>query len=113
MATYYDIFGQKVQYLSSDPSPVAVGQVWYNSTTNTAKIYTNVGAAVSTGGQLNTSLGALGNQTGTQTDALASGGELFLVVVLFLQVALVQVLQKIIMERVGQLVELWEPLENI
>ena len=37
MATYYDIFGQKVQYLTSDPSPVVTGQVWYNSTSNTAK----------------------------------------------------------------------------
>ncbi len=74
MATYYDIFGQKVQYLASDPSPVVLGQVWYNSTSNTAKIYTNVGAAVSTGGNLNTSLGALGNQTGTQTAALAFSG---------------------------------------
>jgi len=38
VATYYDIFGQKVQYLSSDPSPVTTGQVWYNSTSNTAKV---------------------------------------------------------------------------
>ena len=37
MATYYDIFGQKVQYLSSDPANVTEGQVWYNSTSNTAK----------------------------------------------------------------------------
>jgi hypothetical protein len=37
VATYYDIFGQKVQYLSSDPSDVQKGQVWYNSTSNTAK----------------------------------------------------------------------------
>lgn len=40
MATYFDIFGQKVQYLSSDPSPVAQGQVWYNSSTNTLKVRT-------------------------------------------------------------------------
>ena len=38
MATYYDIHGQKVQSLSSDPSPIAEGQVWYNSTSNTAKV---------------------------------------------------------------------------
>ena len=38
MATYYDIHGQKVKYLSSDPSPVTKGQVWYNSTSNTLKI---------------------------------------------------------------------------
>ena len=33
MATYYEIHGQKVKYLSSDPSPVTEGQVWYNSST--------------------------------------------------------------------------------
>ena len=38
MATYYEIHGQKVKYLSSDPSPVTEGQVWYNSTTDTAKV---------------------------------------------------------------------------
>ena len=38
MATYYDIFGQKVQYLSSDPANLTEGQVWYNSTSNTAKV---------------------------------------------------------------------------
>jgi len=38
VATYYDIHGQKVKYLSSDPSPVTKGQVWYNSTSNTLKI---------------------------------------------------------------------------
>tara|TARA_Y100001973_G_C5201316_1_gene337909 strand:- start:2703 stop:3689 length:987 start_codon:yes stop_codon:yes gene_type:complete len=40
VATYYDIFGQKVQYLSSDPSPVAEGQVWYNSSTSLPKLRT-------------------------------------------------------------------------
>tara|TARA_R110000868_G_C10781199_1_gene755506 strand:+ start:17 stop:1060 length:1044 start_codon:yes stop_codon:yes gene_type:complete len=38
VATYYDINGQKVQNLASDPSPVQVGQVWYNTTSNTAKV---------------------------------------------------------------------------
>ena len=38
MATYYDINGQKVQNLATDPSPVQEGQVWYNTTSNTAKV---------------------------------------------------------------------------
>ena len=38
MADYFDIFGFKVQYLSSDPSDVTKGQVWYNSTTNVSKV---------------------------------------------------------------------------
>ena len=37
MATYYDIFGQKVQNLSSDISPAATGQVWYNTASYVAK----------------------------------------------------------------------------
>ena len=32
MATYYDIKGQQVQNLASDPNPVVEGQVWYNTT---------------------------------------------------------------------------------
>jgi hypothetical protein len=32
MAAYINIFGQKIQYISSDPEPVQEGQVWYNST---------------------------------------------------------------------------------
>ena len=38
MADYFDIFGFKVQYLSSDPSDLTKGQVWYNSTTNVSKV---------------------------------------------------------------------------
>ena len=38
MTTYYDINGQKVQNLASDPSPVQEGQVWYNTVSNTAKV---------------------------------------------------------------------------
>ena len=38
MATYYEINGQKVQNLASDPSPLAEGQVWYNTTSSTAKV---------------------------------------------------------------------------
>ena len=45
MATYYDIKGQKVQNRSSDPSPVQVGQVWYNTTSNTAKFQGYVATA--------------------------------------------------------------------
>lgn len=73
MATYYEIFGQKVQYLSSDPSPVAQGQVWYNSTTNVAKFEGYASEAWASGGNLPaakyTNAGA-----GTQTAGLDWGG---------------------------------------
>lgn len=74
MATYYDIFGQKVQYLSSDPSDVQIGQVWYNSTSNTAKVQgaTTAGAWSSGGNLNNNSQGRAG--FGTQTTAVAGPG---------------------------------------
>ena len=37
MATYQGIKGLKVKYLSADPSNLAQGDVWYNSTSNTFK----------------------------------------------------------------------------
>ena len=48
MATYYDIKGQKVQYLSSDASPATQGQVWYNSSTSLPKLRTVSTAAWAT-----------------------------------------------------------------
>ena len=38
MSTYYGTYGQKVQYLASDPTDVQIGQVWYNSTSATLKV---------------------------------------------------------------------------
>ena len=74
MATYYDIFGQKVQYLSSDPANVTEGQVWYNSTSNTAKVAgANVTATWSSGGNLN-SPQATGASFGTFTSTVGTGG---------------------------------------
>jgi len=74
MATYYGIFGQKVQYLASDPSDVQIGQVWYNSTSATLKVrqVTTTGTFAS-GGNMNTGRVLLGS-AGTQTAALAFGG---------------------------------------
>ena len=76
MATYYDIFGQKVQYLASDPSPVAVGQVWYNSTSNTAKVQgVTTSSSWSTGGNMNDAQGGNGGGD-SQTSAVALQGTL-------------------------------------
>jgi len=73
VATYYDIFGQKVEYLSSDPSPVAEGQVWYNSASNTAKVRTyNAAGTWASSPSLNTGLQS-GGAAGTTTAALAFG----------------------------------------
>ena len=37
MATYKEIFGKQVKFLSSDPANEAEGQIWYNSTSGTFK----------------------------------------------------------------------------
>jgi hypothetical protein len=73
VATYYDIFGQKVEYLSSDPSPVAEGQVWYNSASNTAKVRTyNANGTWASTPSLNDGKQS-GGAAGTSTAALAFG----------------------------------------
>lgn len=54
MATYYDIHGQKVQNVASDPSPLTEGQVWYNSTSNVAKVQGYSSGTWSSGGALPT-----------------------------------------------------------
>jgi hypothetical protein len=74
MATYYGTYGQKVQYLASDPSDPQLGQVWYNSTSAVLKVRsattTNTWAS---GGNLNTARYGMGN-AGTQTANIAFGG---------------------------------------
>ena len=76
MTTYYGLYGQKVQYLASDPSNVQIGQVWYNSTSAVLKV-----RAVSTvgtwaaGGNLNTARqGMMGSSSGSPTASLTAAG---------------------------------------
>ena len=54
MATYYGTKGQKIQALATDPSNLTEGQVWYNSTSRTLKVYKSFTNAWSTGGNLGT-----------------------------------------------------------
>ena len=75
MATYYETYGQKVQYLASDPASPQNGQVWFNSTSNLLKVGVTQQGAWATGGNLSNARGALGG-AGTQTSALAFGGTL-------------------------------------
>ena len=46
MATYFDIHGQKVEKLTSDPSNLTLGQVWYNATAAEAKVRTGLSNGV-------------------------------------------------------------------
>jgi hypothetical protein len=75
MATYYGTYGQKVQYLASDPSDPQTGQVWYNSTSATLKVQSATTAgAWATGGNLNTARSDTGGAGATKDAALVFGG---------------------------------------
>ena len=74
MATYHDIKGQKVQYLSSDPSNLTEGQVWYNSTSNTAKVRGYGTAAFAAGGTYPFPGRQIGQATTSSTNGLGFGG---------------------------------------
>ena len=76
MATYYDIKGQQVQNLASDPDPVVEGQVWYNTTSNTAKVAGYVPAASwASGGAMNTARRQVGGFGHTQNTAVCVCGQ--------------------------------------
>ena len=74
MATYYGTYGQKVQYLASDPSDPQIGQVWYNSTSATLKVRSASAASWATGGTMNSDR-YYGSNFGTQTSTLSNGGQ--------------------------------------
>jgi hypothetical protein len=74
MTTYYGLYGQKVQYLASDPTDVQIGQVWYNSTSATLKVRQEATVnAFSSGGAVNTARYGIG-AAGTQTATIGFGG---------------------------------------
>ena len=73
MTTYNETKGTKIQVLATDPSETIEGQVWYNSTSNTLKIFKTFFDAWSTGGNLATARNSLAG-AGTQTAGLAFGG---------------------------------------
>ena len=73
MTTFKEISGQLIKSLSSDPSPAAAGDMWYNSTSQTLKGVINAGAW-SSGGNLGTARAQGGASGSTQNDALYAGG---------------------------------------
>ena len=52
MSEYKTLKGFDIQVLSSDPSPTALGQMWYNTTDRELRVVKNVGAW-SAGGNVN------------------------------------------------------------
>jgi len=76
MATYDEIHGRRLEVLSSDPSNLGAGQIWYNSASGTVKGYVLAPGTVSAGG----APGGNGGKTqlggcGTVTAGLIFGGE--------------------------------------
>jgi hypothetical protein len=74
MAEYINIRGQSIEVVASDPANPTLGQIWYNSTSNTLKGggVTTAGAWAS-GNNMNTARQQL-KGAGIQTAALAFGG---------------------------------------
>jgi hypothetical protein len=74
MSTFKEIRGTLIKSLSSDPSPTAAGDMWYNSTSQTLKGQLLV-SAWGGGGNVNTARYASAG-AGTQTAGLVAGGSL-------------------------------------
>ena len=74
MAEYESIHGTRVKYLTSDPTldSSTEGQVWYNSTSGTNKVLSQI-KAWSSGGNMGTARYTIGS-CGSQTAALGFGG---------------------------------------
>ena len=72
MSTFKEIRGQLIKSLSSDPSPVVNGDMWYNSTSQVLKGRLST-AAWSSGGNLSAASNALAG-TGTLTAGVVAGG---------------------------------------
>ena len=77
MADYINIRGQNIEVVASDPANPTLGQIWYNSTSNTLKGGGYIGTASwATAPSANTARYAAGpSSAGTQTAMLAFGGE--------------------------------------
>jgi len=75
MAEYINIKGQNIEVVASDPANPTLGQIWYNSTSNTLKGLVYAPAAFSTGGTPVNSKTAGGISTnGTQSAVTWAGG---------------------------------------
>ena len=73
MANYRTLKGFDVKVVSSDPSPVVLGQMWYNSEDSKLRVAKNVGSWTE-GNNANTARQAPGF-CGLQTAALIAGGK--------------------------------------
>ena len=75
MSTYENLYGRRVNVVSSNPSNPKEGEVWYNSTLGLLKGYVLAPATVASAGNLNTKRTQMGS-TGSLTAGLVFGGEI-------------------------------------
>jgi hypothetical protein len=54
MAEYINIKGQNIEVVASDPANPTLGQIWYNSTSNTLKGEGYAAGSWATGNNMNT-----------------------------------------------------------
>ena len=73
MATYKGIRGFNIKSLSSDPSNLNEGEMWYNSTSGTLKVAETLAASWSSGGTIPQIVRG-GGSGGTKTAAWLAGG---------------------------------------
>ena len=75
MATFKQIRGQTIKKYTTNPTNPLVGQMWYNNTTGTLKVYQNLGGVWASGGLMTTSRNTAAS-AGTQTANAVIGGQL-------------------------------------
>ena len=73
MADYINIYGQDILAVASDPANPTLGQIWYNTTSNTLKGEGYAAGSWATGGNLGTAR-LTGGGAGTQNAAVTIGG---------------------------------------
>jgi hypothetical protein len=73
MTDYINIKGQNIEVVASDPSNPTLGQIWYNSTSQTLKGQGFAAGSWASATSMNTARGRIAG-AGTQTAALAFGG---------------------------------------
>ena len=74
MADYIGIKGVHIPIVSSDPSNLTAGEIWYNTTSNTLKAYGAQGTGAWSSGTATPTAMFGGNAAGTNTAALTWGG---------------------------------------
>ena len=73
MVSYKDISGLRIKKVSSDPSNLNEGEMWYNTTSNTFKVAGTLAASWSSGGTVPQAVQG-GGSGGTKTAAWLAGG---------------------------------------